>query len=93
MDQVFGWFKELYLIAPVPAVAIAAVWVYFKWKKDASTKVIETKANKVDQYVAREECHAHIDGLKEDINSRFTEIKMDIRELRDLIFNMVKSEK
>ena len=73
MDETIGLVKDLFSIAPYPAAFIALGFMYFK--QNGIKKANGTK------YVHRDECHIHIDSLRDEIR----EIHDDMKYLHEKV--------
>lgn len=82
MDEVFKILEGFFASAPWPTAAIVISFMVCKFRPEFGGR----KKDEKDGFVLKTECHSHIDGLKEEINSRFSEMRQDIREIRDLLF-------
>jgi len=86
MDEVFRILEGFFAAAPWPTAAIVIALMVCKFRPEFGG-LKKPEVNKND-YVLKTDCHSHIDSLKEEINNRFSEIKEDIREIRDLLFKI-----
>ena len=90
MDEIYRILERFFSAAPWPTAAIVIAFMACKFRPwFGGSKKPEVKPEvKKDDYVLKADCHSHIDGLKEESNNRFSEIKEDIREIRDLLFKI-----
>lgn len=80
MDELLQVGIKLFETAPGPAALVAVAFLYFKGQ-----------GKKPDNYVKKEDCHGHIDGLKDDLKDNFAAVHNDIREIRALLINHIDS--
>ena len=79
MDELLQVGVKLFETAPGPAALIAVAFLYFRGN------------GKQEKFVKKEDCHSHIDGLKESLKSSFSSIHDDIREIRSLLISHIDS--
>jgi hypothetical protein len=77
MTEIWEIIKSLYYHAPWPVTFAVIAWMYFKSKQTKPEKTIQSRASiqNDEMFVLREDCHAHIDTMTNELR----EIKENIR--------------
>jgi hypothetical protein len=93
MDEVFRIMEGFFRAAPWPTAIIICTIIVCKFGGNLIPKnkySDRCDIEKNPEYVLKTECHSHIDGLKEEINARFGEMNLELREIRKLVFEAIK---
>lgn len=84
MEEVYRILEGFFNAAPWPTAAIAVTFMICKFKP------FQKSTPEKNGYVLKEECHGHIDGMKEDMSTHFGEINAELREIRSMLFTAIQ---
>lgn len=70
-------------------LVVLIVWVYLD--KNGIPHSKKAQSDNCSDFVKRDECHSHIDGLKNDIKIRFDETNREIHDVKESVNTIINA--